>query len=176
MRQFLLSLAFCLPVHSWAGQVSGETYTGQRFGQIELVAPATQWLILDREFSGSNEFGGPVVDLKAVAPIAGIFPTLHISAFKRADISVTPEFVLQTSRDAVWQKTGQLGPVQVRAVDGKKIWFFVASVRQQDQLARLYYVLLEGLTVIYALQTVVPENAFAETQRLVDELLLKVKY
>lgn len=154
----------------------GETFIGERFGRIEVLAPATQWLMLDREYSGDNEFGGPVLDLKAMVPIAGSFPNLHVSAFKRADASVTPEFILQTSRDAVRQKGGDLGAVQTRAVDAKKVWFFEAQVRQQDKPARLYYVLLQGSSAFFALQTVVPDSAFSETKRQIDELLLKVKY
>lgn len=160
----------------FAGQLNGANYIGDRFGRIELVAPTTEWLILDRESSGNNEFGGPVVDLKATVSIAGYFPSLHLSAFKRIDVSVTPAFVLQTSRDAVEQRGGELGPIQNRVVDGKNTWFFEAKVWQKDQPARLYYVLLEGSEAIYALQTVVPEAALIETKRRVDELLLKVKY
>lgn len=176
MRHFLAVIAFWLAAPVFAGQVSGESYIGERFGRIELRAPAGQWLLLDRESSGNNEFGGPVLDLKATAAIAGAFPTLHVNAFKRADASVTAEFVLQTSRHAVQQKGGELGPEQMRAVDGKKIWFFEAQVILLDKPAWLYYVLLEGATAFFAVQTVVPEAAFGETKRRVDELLLKVTY
>lgn len=176
MRRFLLLAAFWLASSAWAGQFKGDTYIGERFGRIELLAPGNHWLVLDREFSGNNEFGGPVVDLRSTVGIAGIFPSVHISAFKRADASVTAEFVLQTSRDAVLQKGGEPGPVEIRAVNGKKAWFFEAQVKQQEKPARLYYVLLAGATAFFALQTVVPESVFIETKRQVDELLLKVGY
>lgn len=176
MRHLLVLLAVCLSAPVLAGQLNGETYLGERFGRIELTAPARQWLLLDREYSSDNEFGGPVLDLKATAAIGGAFPSLHVTAFRRVDASVTPEFVLQTSRDAVQHKGGELGPVQMRTVNGKNVWFFAAQVRQQDKAARLYYVLLAGSSALFALQTVVPESAFSETKNRVDELLSAVSY
>ena len=176
MRHFLLLLFFSLGSPAFAGQLTGDSYTGERFGRIHFVAPGSQWLMLDREYSGSNEFGGPVLDLKATSAVSGFFPSVHVSAFKRAEDSVTAEFVLQTSQDAVRQKGGQPGVVQLRAVNGKKTWFFEAQVVQQDKLARLYYVLLEGAEAYFALQTVVPEVVFTATKQRIDELLLKVSY
>jgi hypothetical protein len=170
----LLLLFFCGPVV--AGQLSGDGFTGERFGMIRVVAPPSLWLLLDREFSGSNEFGGPVLDLKATTAIAGYLPSAHLSAFKRADASVTAEFVLQTSQQAVRQKGGQPGPVGRRTLNGKTTWFFEAELVQQERPARLYYVLLEGSEAYFALQTVVPEAVFADTKQRIDELLLKVSY
>lgn len=176
MRHLFLLLAISLSVSAFAGQLTGEAYIGERFGRIEIRPPAKQWLMLDRESSGDNEFGGPVVDLKALAPLGGVLPSLHVSAFRRVDASVTAAFVLQTSRDAVLQKGGEAGPVDIRTVNGRKVWFFDAQVKQQDKPARLYYVLLEGDKAYFALQTVVPDAAFLATKQGVDELLPKVNY
>lgn len=174
--RYVLLLLLCLNGVALAGQLEGESYTGERFGRIQFVAPGHQWLMLDREFSGSNEFGGPVLDLKAVAPVGGFYPSLHVSAFKRADASVSATFVLQTSQDAVRQKGGLPAQAQIRAVNGKNIWFFEAEVMQQDKPARLYYLLLEGAQAYFALQTVVPAAALPELKQRIDELLLKVSY
>lgn len=172
----LLFFVACLAVPAIAGQLSGNTFVGERFGRIEIVETDAQWLILDREYSGNNLLGGPVADIKATRPVAGYFPTVHLSAFKRADATVTPDFVLQTSRDAVRQKGGHPGGIQSAAVNGRNVWFFEAMVLQQDKPAKLYYVLLEGDSVFFALQTVVPEFAFDETRGRVDKLLNGISY
>ncbi len=175
MRYFFL-LLLCLNGLAIAGQLQGDSYTGERFGRIQFVAPVHQWLMLDREFSGSNEFGGPVLDLKAVAPVGEGYPSLHVSAFKRADASVTAAFVLQTSQEAVRQKGGLPAQAQIRTVNGKNIWVFEAEVMQQDKPARLYYLLLEGAQAYFALQTVVPAAVLPELKQRIDELLLKASY
>jgi len=176
MRHFLVLIAILLAGAASAGQIDGDRYVGERFGRIEIKAPAGQWLILDREFSGNNEYGGPVVDLKATAAVAGVFPTVHVSAFKRADASVTAEFVLQTSRTAVEQKGGEPGPIQTLAVDGKKRWFFTAKVIQNDKPASLHYLLLEGEQAYFAVQSVVPEAALGELQQRIEALMRQAKY
>lgn len=176
MRHFLAVIAILLAGAATAGQIDGDRFVGERFGRLELSVPAGQWLILDREFSGNNEYGGPVVDLKATAAIVGVFPTVHVSAFKRADASVTAEFVLQTSRAAVEQKGGEPGPIQTLAVDGKKRWVFTARVRQNDQPASLHYLLLEGEQAYFAVQSVVPDAALGEWQQRVEQLMRQVKY
>lgn len=176
MRHFLAAIALLLagPVH--AGRISGDSYVGERFGRLEIEAPAGQWVILDREYSDHNEYGGPVVDLKASTALAGVFPTVHVSAFKKAEASVTADFVLQTSRAAVQQKGGAVGPGQMLAVDGRNRWIFTAQVSQNGQPASLYYLLLDGEQAYFAVQSVVPPAALGEWQTRVDELMSKAKY
>ena len=176
MRACLL-LLLCCCTSLWAGELSGDSYVGARFGAIRIIAPASQWLMLDREYSGDNEFGGPVVDLKGLQPLTtGTFPSLHLTAFKRVGPEVNAAFVLENSQNAVRQRGGQVSPVASRALNGKTIWFFDALVSQNDKPARLYYVLLESSQAFFALQTAVPVSAFDETRQRVDELLLKVSY
>jgi hypothetical protein len=173
----LFPLLLCLLAGSaWAGEMHGDTYVGKRYGTIEIKVPAGTWVVLDREANGENDFGGPVADFKSTVPIAGIYPAVHLSAFRRVDASITPSFVLQTSLDAVALKGGVPGAVLDGAVNGRKSWFFIADVVQQNRPAKLYFVLLEGREAIFSAQTVVPPEALAETRQQVDAFLQGMRY
>lgn len=180
MRLLRLSAVFLLALLSTvavqAGEVSGQGYRAVRFAPFALNAPAGQWLALDREASGGNEDGGPLVEFKATQAAGSVYPVVMVNAFKRVNAEVTADFLLRTSLDALRQRGAEPGPVLVRTVDGKKVRFFEARLQRQGVPSVLYYVLLEGEKLFFAAQAVVPAADFAAAQRQIDALLAGARY
>lgn len=171
----LLSL-FLLAGAALAGEVQDGRFVAGRYGRLEISAPATDWVLSDRESVGDNALGGPVADLRSTRRAGSIYPLVLITAFRQADDSVTPDFILRASRDSMQQRGAVPGPVLVRRVNERKIWFFDAAVQQQGQPARLYYLLLAGEGVYFAIQAVAPEASFEPMQQQVDALLNHLSY
>ncbi len=169
-------IASLLSLPTLAGDIQGNRYSGAKFAPLEITIPDGQWIILDRESSGDNTYGGPVVDFKSTRAAGSIYPVVMISAFKRAAEDITADFLLKTSREAMQQKGAQPGPVLVRTVNGRKVRYFEAQVTQKGQPAMLYYVLLEGKEALFAAQVVAPPADFPATQKQTDELLAQARY
>lgn len=177
MRQFCAAVAASLLAFAaTAGEIDDNRYSSRRFAPLTIAAPAGQWIILDREASGGNEFGGPVVDFKSTRAAGSVYPVLMVSAFKRAAEDVTADFLLRTSRDAMQQRGAEPGPVLVRTVNGRKVRFFETRLSPQGRPSILYYVLLEGEGMLFAAQVLSPEADFPAVRKQVDELLAGARY
>ena len=159
-----------------AGERLSGQFVGQRYAPITVNFSPEAWAVESRENEGENTYGGPVADLRALKPVAESFPMVFISAFVRADAMVTPDFVLRTSVQGMRQRGANPGPVLVRTVNEKKIWFFEADVEKDGRALKLYYVLLAGEKALFAVQTVVPPQALEATEKAVDQLLLGMTY
>lgn len=179
MRKSLgtLFLGSMLAVGSaWAGHLTEKGYTADRFGHLEVAPPAGKWEIRDREANGNNEYGGPVVDFLYKQPVGGVYPVVQVSAVKKAEADVTPEFVLQTSRDAILQQGGQLTLVSPWRVAGRAGWTYDAALTIKGQLSQVHYVLLEGAGAYFLAQIVVPAGTLGQVKPDLDALLAAFRY
>lgn len=177
MRRLSACLALCAVLSAvQAGELDGPRFAATRFPAFRIELPAGQWLILDREASGDNAYGGPVAEFRSQVPAGSVYPVVMLSAFRRAGPEITADFLLRTSREAMQQKGAENGPVLVRAVDGRKIRFFESRVTHQGKPAMLYYALLEGAETFYAAQVVAPEADFPLVRARADALLDLARY
>ncbi len=161
---------------AYAGQMTEKGYTADRFGQLEVTPPAGKWEMRDQEATGNNHYGGPVVDFLLKQAVQGSYPVVKVSAVKKDDGSVTPDFVLKTSRDTMTQQGGQLSAVETGRVGGRNVWSYQARISIKGQLSQVVYLLLEGPTAFFMAQMVVPDGALAQAKPLFDELLATFRY
>lgn len=181
MRVFSFTLSFTLAGlllcgSAGAGQLQGGTYVGERFGRIEITPAPGRWEMIDREAAGGNDLGGPVVDLHLRDNPGGSRAVVHVTGVKKADPSITAEFVLATSRDALVQQGGTPEPVRRLAIGGRGAWTYEAAVAAQGRPARTRLVVVEGPAAIFLLQMVVPVDGFEAAGRAFEQLLSGVKY
>lgn len=158
-----------------AGQMDGDAYVGSRYGRIVVAPPAGVWEIIDRESAGSNDQGGPVADLQARRPVAGMHPVVRITGVRKID-SVSADEILRTSRDALEQQGGTVEAVQSRSRNGRPYWVYDGRVSSQGQQAGTRLMLVEGQGAFFLLQTVAPVASFGEAAQALDDLLPYLRY
>lgn len=159
-----------------AGQVVGNSYVGARYGALTIVPPAGAWRIVDQEGSAGSEAGGPVVHLQMAQAIGGAYPVVQVSAVRKTEAAVTAAFILDTSREAMIQRGGVPGPVEVGAADGRQVHSYRARIPVRGQAAEAVYVLLEGAGSFFVLQMVVPVVDYDEARARLDQLLTTLRY
>lgn len=94
-----------------AGSLDGDRYVAERYGRLEIAAPAGRWEIFDREGGIAADEGGPVVELQLRRAVAGLRPTLRITGVRKGDAAVSANSILRTSREAFVEAGGELGPI-----------------------------------------------------------------
>lgn len=159
-----------------AGSLDGDRYVAERYGRLEISAPAGRWEFFDREGGIASDEGGPVVDLQLRQPVAGLRPTLRITGVRKGDATVSADSILRTSREAFVEAGGELGPILVNSTGGRTQQSYEGRIAPGGQAARSRVVLLEGPQAFFLLQMVVPAAAFDEAARELEHLLPTIAY
>ena len=159
-----------------AGSLDGDRYVAERYGRLEIAAPAGRWEIFDREGGIAADEGGPVVELQLRRAVAGLRPTLRITGVRKGDAAVSADSILRTSREAFVEAGGELGPILAVSTGGRTQQSYEGRIAPAGQAARSRVVLLEGPQAFFLLQMVVPIAAFDEAAREFDQLLPAIAY
>lgn len=177
-RHFGLLLALLLLAgQAGAGEVIGNTYIGERFGYIELVSVGGKWEVVDREKDAQNDMAGPVADFRLKEPVAGVKPIVfNVWGFRKADASITVDFIIQTLRNAWGQQGGEVESVEAGRLSGRKAWFLEKRVTFQGRLAHGRDIVVEGDKAIFVISTVALAPAYPQVRQLLEELAATAKY
>jgi hypothetical protein len=164
----LLIAASCLP--ALAGEIIGNTYISEKDGVIEI--PAEGWEIKDTEAPG----GFKIAELTPREAIGGTRPAIVFFRLSNPGGAVTPEAMVKQFADAYLKQGGEVSPMEVRRIAGKRVLALPMSMSKDGGRANGLLYMLQGEKSLYWGQFFANVNVWAEAREKFDAVMEKVKY